>query len=140
MDSTSSIGDDFVASLSQDRKTARLEIMLEGKPLGMIDCDSESLSALIRQIGKLRADMLPPFPRTLEPNPVFSDVTRGAVLHVDRQHKVSKEFFIACRHEGFGWIAFTMNAENGEILANLINRQVDAMRPVITPKKPGIII
>jgi hypothetical protein len=137
--STIKAGDDFAATLSDDRKTARLEIMGDGQALALVDCDSEMLSACIRQMGRLRADMLPSLPRKLDPNPVFIDVTREAIVHVDRQHKVAKEFFVAFRHEGFGWLAFTLSAESGEVLMNLINRQVEGMRPIITPKK-GIII
>lgn len=98
---------------------------------------TEQLDDIILNLGRLRAEMLPPVTKKLEPNPVFRDVTRETIFHIDREHVVSREFFLAVRHPGFGWLAFPMKAEAGVLLSSMIRRQVEAVTPKIRP--PGLI-
>jgi hypothetical protein len=78
--------------------------------------------------------------RKLEPNPVFRNVTRDAVFHVNRPHAVSREIFIAARHDGFGWLAFTLSNESALILANLILREAQVNTPKIIKPGSGLIV
>jgi hypothetical protein len=129
---------DIFASLSTARDIARLEITEGDEVLAFIDADAAMLSTMITTLGRLRAAMSNPVTMRLEINPVFGDVTRPGIFHVDRQHKVGKEFFIAARHAGFGWLAFTLDAKNGAALAQSIASQVMQIGPKIIPPK-GII-
>lgn len=129
------------AARSLDGLCALIQFEEGGKIITEKVMNADELGDYIRSLAKLRATLVDQVPRKLDSaTPIFDDVTREGVFHVDRQHKVGKEFFIACRHEGYGWLAFTFTAESGEILVNLINRQIEGMRPIIQQPKNGIII
>lgn len=131
---------DIGTSLSHDRRQMKIDIIDGDKELAAVVLDAEQVAVLLTQLGRARAEMDPGVPRKLDPNPVFRDVTREAVFHVDRQHVVGKEFFLAARHPGFGWLAFTLNAEAGFLLSNLINRQVEAITPKIIRPESGLVV
>lgn len=132
---------DISTALSNDKRKLMIEILSEsGASLAAVVIEAAEVETLLLQLGRVRAEMEPPVTPKLEPNPVFRDVTREAVFHVDRQHVVSSEFFLAARHPGFGWLAFTMKAEHGTILAALINRQVEAITPKIIKPNSGLIV
>ena len=132
---------DISTALSNDKRKLMIEILAEsGASLAAVVIEAAEVETLLLQLGRVRAEMEPAVTPKPEPNPVFRDVTREAVFHVDRQHVVGKEFFIAARHPGFGWLAFAMNAEHGLILANLINRQVEAITPKIIKPNSGLIV
>lgn len=132
---------DISSGLSHDKR--RMQIAIEGedgKPIAAIVLEAHEVETLLLQLGRTRAEMEPPVIPKPDPNPIFRDVTRDAVFHVDRQHVVGKEFFLAARHPGFGWLAFTMNAEHGLLLSGLINRQVQAITPKIIKPDSGLIV
>jgi hypothetical protein len=121
------------SAVREDGQTIRLVIADKpgGEDLAMVELTTEQLDIMLHQLGKNRATMVPAHPRKLEPNPVFRDVSRDTVFHIDREHVVGKEFFIAVLHPAYGWLAFPMGVESGNALAALIKRQVDAMTPKI---------
>lgn len=119
---------------------AAISTVVDGEIVAQKVLDADELSTLIKNLAKLRADMVPEVPKRLDKNPVFTDVTRGTVFHIDRPHAVSAEFFIAARHPGFGWCAFAMKAEAGAVLAQMILKQVDGMQGKIVKPKGGVII
>lgn len=132
---------DISSGLSHDKR--RMQIAIDGddgKPIASMVLEAHEVETLLLQLGRTRAEMEPPVIPKPDPNPVFRDVTRDAVFHVDRQHVVGKEFFIAARHPGFGWLAFTLTAENGLLLSGLINRQVEAITPKIIRPDSGLIV
>lgn len=131
---------DFFSSLSKDRQTALFEVEDNGKVISSKFMKADEIDILIQTLGRLRSKMLPIITQKLEQNPVFGNVTRETIFHVNRQNVVSKEFFIAARHESFGWLAFTVSNENGSILANLILRQIEANTPKIIAPNSGLII
>lgn len=130
------------SALSTDGTRALIQFEEDGKTITEKVMGTEELGVFITQLGRLRASMAEKVPRKLDPQPVFRDVTRLAAFHVDREHAVSREFFIALRHEGYGWLAFTFNQEQGQKLTALAIGQVTAMSPtspIIQPGKPKII-
>ena len=132
---------DISSGLSHDKR--RMQIAIDGddgKPIASMVLEAHEVETLLLQLGRTRAEMEPPVIPKPDQNPVFRDVTRDAVFHVDRQHVVGKEFFIAARHPGFGWLAFTLTAENGLLLSGLINRQVEAITPKIIRPDSGLIV
>lgn len=131
---------DYIPSISQDAMMVCLETKIDGETVAMKIFDADDLSTLIRNLGKLRAEMGQKVNRKLEMNPVFSDVTREAIFHVNRQHRVGKEFFIAARHEGFGWLAFALDAATGAVLAQMIFKQAEEMQGKIIKPKGGLIV
>ncbi len=131
---------DLVTALSTDNRHLKISIISDdGVELSNIILPTETVETLLTELGRTRAQMDPPVIRKVEPNPVFRDVTRETVFHVNRPHVVSKEFFIAARHEGFGWLAFSLGPETGILLSNLILRQVEAITPKIVLPNKGII-
>jgi hypothetical protein len=131
---------DFIPSLSGDAMLVCIDTMIGGDIVASKIMEAEELSTFIKNLGKLRADMAQEVNRKLEQNPVFTDVTRGAIFHVNRQHKIGKEFFIAARHEGFGWLAFSLGAGTGSVLAAMILKQIDDMQGNIIKPKGGLIV
>ena len=116
------------------------EVEDNGKVIASKFMKADEIDILIQTLGNLRAKMLPIVTRKLEQNPVFTNVTQEAVFHVNREHVVSKTFFIAARHSGFGWLAFTLSNDYGALLANLINAQIEANTPKIIKPNSGLII
>ena len=131
---------DFIPSISQDATVVLIETKIDGETVAAKVMDADDLSTLIKNLSKLRADMFPEVPKRLEKNPVFTDVTRGTIFHIDRPHAVSAEFFIAARHPGYGWLAFAMKAEPGLIIANMILKQTEGMKGKIIKPPSGKII
>ena len=131
---------DIGTALSDDKRLMRIHVVNDAGVESAIIVDAAEAETLLMQFARVRAEMDPPVIPKPEPNPVFRDVTRNAVFHVDRQHVVGKEFFIAARHPGYGWLAFTLTAEHGVILSNLINRQVEAITPKIIKPDSGLIV
>ena len=114
--------------------------VVDGETIAQKILDADELSTLIKNLGKLRADMVPEVPKRLDKNPVFTDVTRGTVFHIDRPHAVSAEFFIAARHPGYGWLAFAMKEGPGMVIAGMIAKQVEGMKGKIVKPKGGLIV
>ncbi len=73
--------------------------------------DAHDLDNVIGNLGASRAKMVPAHQAGLDPNPVFTNVTRGAQFFVDRDTK-TKEVVIAVLHPGYGWLAFPLEAKN----------------------------
>lgn len=130
---------DIGTALSLDKRHLQIYISDDTGASMAVVLTAEEAETLLMQFGRVRAEMDPPVVRKIEGSPVFRDVTREAVFHVDRQHVVGKEFFIAARHEGFGWLAFALTAETGFLLSNLILRQVEAITPKIIKPPSGLI-
>ena len=84
--------------------------------------DAEALDTVIQELGKVRANMVPAHNRNLDPKPLFRNVSRGTVIHVDKPHAVSREVFLAALHPGFGWLAFPMGLDVAQALAVAIAR------------------
>lgn len=131
---------DYIPSISRDATQVAIATVVDGEIIAQKLLDADELSTLIKNLARLRADMVPEIPKRLEPNPQFTDVTRGTVFHIDRPHAVSAEFFIAARHPGYGWLAFAMKAEPGVIIANMILKQTEGMKGKIVKPKGGLII
>lgn len=129
---------DAFSRLSDDRLKVMVEFEEDGQPITQKVMDAAELSIFITQLGRLRAQMADEVPRTLDRTPVFRDVTRNALFHINREHVLSKEFFMAVRHDGFGWLAFMLNQNAGEVLAALLAKQASEIAPKII-KPPGII-
>lgn len=121
---------DVFVQMHDSGEKLRLSVAVMGMECAKV-LDATDVSLLLKELGRHRAEMLPPISKKLDPSPVFRDVTRETTFHVDRPNVVSKEFFIAVLHPGFGWLAFPMNEQTGTALAALIMRQVDAMKPKI---------
>lgn len=130
---------DITTGLSTDKRLLQVHISAEDGKEAAIILSVPEVETLITQLGRVRAEMDPPVLRKLEGAPVFRDVTRETVFHVNREHVVAKEFFVAARHEGFGWLAFTLGPETGILLSNLILRQVEAITPKIIKPPSGLI-
>lgn len=131
---------DYIPSISQDATKVAIATVVDGEVIAQRVLDADELSTFIKGLSKLRADMVPEIPKRLDKTPVFTDVTRGTVFHIDRPHAVSSEFFIAARHPGYGWLAFAMKAEPGLIIANMILKQTEGMQgKIIKPPKGKII-
>lgn len=126
--------------LRSDNRAVKLVITEDGVDVADTLLETEDFGVFLQEAGKLRAKMLPVVPRKLEPNPTFRDVTRETVFHVNRQHVVSQEIFIAARHEGFGWLAFTLSNESALILANLLLKEAQANTPKIIKPNSGLIV
>lgn len=123
---------DIQCAVSTDKQYVKIVLVDDdGSDIGEHLMAAADLDTFIQEIGRIRATMTPPVTRTLDPNPAFTNVTREPVFHVNRQHILSKEFFIAARHPGFGWLAFVLEAEAGKALAGLMQRQIDAGSPKI---------
>ena len=132
---------DIASALSLDKRQMQIAIIDDdGKELAAVVIDAHQAEVLLTQLGRTREQMEPEVNRDLDKLPVFRNVTREAMFHVNRQHVVGKEFFLAARHPGFGWLAFTMGAEHGLLLSNLINRQVEAITPKIIKPDSGLIV
>lgn len=84
--------------------------------------DADTLDTVIQELGKVRANMVPVHNRNLDPKPLFRNVSRGTVIHVDKPHAVSREVFLAALHPGFGWLAFPMGLDVAQSLAVAIAR------------------
>lgn len=98
---------------------------LEDESLEKTACmvaDADTLDTIIRELGKVRANMVPVHNRNLDPKPLFRNVSRGTVIHVDKPHTVSREVFLAVLHPGFGWLAFPMALNVAQELAVAIAR------------------
>lgn len=131
---------DIATALSTDKKHMAITVISDAGLEATIVLSAEEAETVITQIGRVRAEMEPPVIRKVEGSPVFRDVTRETVFHVNREHVMAKEFFIAARHPGFGWLAFTLVPETGLLLSNLINRQVEAITPKIIKPGSGLIV
>ena len=129
---------DVFSRLSDDGRGAMIEFEEDGQTLTRKVLDAAELSIFITPLGRLRAAMADKIPRELDARPVFTDVMRTTVFHVNREHRLSREFFVAVRHEGFGWLAFMLNQNAGEILAGLLVKQASEIAPKII-KPPGHI-
>lgn len=127
---------DLMAALNADKSLALIEVEDDdGKVIMQKVLTPAELSVHITELSRLRRAMADPIPRKLDPNPVFTDVTRNAVFHVDRQHALTKEFFVAARHPGYGWLAFTLEAPAGYLLSQMIFKQAKAISPLDLPRK-----
>lgn len=128
---------DVQFALSNDKTKAAIyvgEILAENDDPVILD--AASLDTMIANLGKLRSEMTPPFIKSLDPNPVFSNVTRQPMFHINRQHVLSKEIILAARHEGFGWLAFIVSNEAANTLADMVKHQANAGKPkIIIPGK-----
>lgn len=131
---------DITTAISTDKRLLQIHISTDDAKEASIVLTVPEAETLITQLGRVRAEMEPPVLRKLEGAPVFRDVTRETVFHVNREHVVAKEFFIAARHPGFGWLAFTLGPETGLLLSSLINRQVEAITPKIIKPNSGLIV
>lgn len=132
---------DIGTYLSDDKKLMRIYIADDdGKELATVIIDAEQAETLLTQFGRVRAEMQPPVIPKPEVNPIFRDVTREAVFHVNRPHALSDEFFFAVRHPGFGWLAFALKENQGKLLAALIKKEADATIPKIIKPDTGLKI
>lgn len=123
---------DVQFSMSKDKTRIAIyvgEILAENDDPVILDVPA--LDIMISNLGKLRSQMSEPIVKRLDPNPVFSDVTREPVFHVNRQHVVSKEIIVAARHEGFGWLAFVVSNAAAIALSDMIRNQANAGKPSI---------
>lgn len=127
-------------ALRSDNRMAKFIVGLDNGVEVEVELPPDELDLLLLNLGRAREKMIPGVPRKLEPNPVFRNVTRDAVFHVNRPHAVSREIFIAARHDGFGWLAFTLSNESSLILANLISREAQANTPKIIKPDSGLIV
>lgn len=129
-------------AMSDDGRIARVTIQDAGASKADIDLTADELGMAIRGLSNVRAAMADKVPRRLDPGaPVFSDVTRAPFFVVGRQHQVSKEVYLALRHEGFGWLAFTFEEMPGAQLVLSMSETIAGMRPrIAVPPKPGIIL
>lgn len=130
---------DIATAISHDKKHMAITIISEPGNETTIVLSAEEAETVITQIGRVRAEMEPPVIKKVDATPIFRDVTRETVFHVNREHVMAKEFFIAARHPGFGWLAFTLGPETGILLSNLILRQVEAITPKIIKPPSGLI-
>lgn len=131
---------DIQCSVSTNKKFAKIILVDEaGADIGEYVATAHDLDIFIQELGRIRASMVPEVNRVLEVNPVFKNVTRETIFHVHRQHMLGKELFLAVRHPGFGWLAFTMDPSHATALAALLKGQVDAISPKIV-KPSGVII
>lgn len=130
---------DITTGLSLDKTLLQIHVKGEDGREAAIVLSVPEVETLITQIGRVRAEMEPPVIKKVDATPIFRDVTRETVFHVNREHVMAKEFFIAARHPGFGWLAFTLGPETGILLSNLILRQVEAITPKIIKPPSGLI-
>lgn len=131
---------DITTGLSTDKRLLQVHISAEDGKEAAIILSVPEVETLITQLGRVRAEMEPPVIKKVDATPIFRDVTRETVFHVNREHVMAKEFFIAARHPGFGWLAFTLGPETGLLLSSLINRQVEAITPKIIKPGSGMIV
>lgn len=127
------------AAMSDDGRIARIGIEEDGKTLAYVDCSADELLTAIQGLARVRAKMADAFPRKLEPGGlIFQDVTRLPPYVIGRQHVTAKEVYIALRHEGYGWLAFTFEEEPAAALVLGMSQNIATMRPRIL-KPPGIV-
>ena len=123
---------DVQFALSNDKTKVAIyvgEILAENDDPVILD--AASVDTMIANLGRLRAQMPPPIIKSLDKNPVFANVTRKPVFHVDRENVVSKEIILAARHEGFGWLAFIVPNDAAILLSNMIKGQANSGKPSI---------
>lgn len=132
---------DITPYMSEDRRTLRLMLTSDDGIMSSIDLDPESVSTVLHQLGALRAEMADPIPTKID-KPVFTDVTREANVFVGRQHAVSREVYIALRHAGFGWLAFTLERDFAKTVVKQLAGEILQAEGLglATPPKPKIIL
>lgn len=116
----------FYSRHPEDKSVIILEVEDKDGNVAKMVAETALIDTIIHELGNIRATMTPAHPRTLEPNPVFRDTTRGTLFHVGRPHAVSRELFIAVLHPGFGWLAFPMVQDAAHALAVRIAKEVVA--------------
>jgi hypothetical protein len=132
---------DLAIDIADDSSRVRLQILDDERNLtGEIILDAHELELVIRNMAGARAKLKPGIPRSLDPNPVFRDVTHKPVFHITVANKVSKEIVVAARHDGHGWLAFAMTPENGLQMAELLVQTAAKAATIVAPPKPKLII
>lgn len=130
---------DISAMLSEDLNICRL-VIHEGpdpdmpghwKDLASIDLDAPALSQLLLNLGASRAKMGDRVPRRIDGRPNFRDVTRHPSSMIGTfQGILGPEVYLALRHEGFGWLAFSLSVDEvSEIVAIFAQTVSDMPRP-----------
>lgn len=85
---------------------------------------TEELEIYIRNLGNVRAQMLPPHPRALDPNPHFKSITRDTPFCLTRPSAVSREVMLSILHPGFGWLSFPLHPDVASRLAVQVAKMV----------------
>jgi hypothetical protein len=132
---------DVVTALEAGNKRMALQLETEDTVLQKV-MEADEVELALLALGRVRAVMEPAVPKAIEGRPVFRDVTREASVYVGRENHVSRELFVAMRHEGYGWLAFTFPKEGAQALVEALLGHIMGMSggPLTTPKPPGIII
>jgi hypothetical protein len=131
---------DISAAISLDKTLLSVAIHDdEGNVVADHVMDAAQIDIFMAELGKRRAEMTPTIPRKLDPNPVFKNVIRNPVFHIDREHAVSKEIIVAARHDGFGWLGFIVPMDEAALLTLRIAEQVRHNAPKLIVPKGRII-
>lgn len=125
------------AAMSPNGDIARISIEDTSENPAFIDMTADELLTVIQSLRNVRAAMADKFPRKIEPGaaPIFRDVTRNGPFIMGREHVTAREVYIAFRHEGYGWLAFTMEEDPAAAMVLGMSQNIATMRPRIL--KPG---
>lgn len=132
------------AAMSDDGRIARIGIeedvsvvKVAGKvQLAHVDIDAGQLSTLISEMAKVRAKMAEKFAMPDPGGIIFRDTTRKARYIIGREHVTAREVYAAFLHEGYGWLAFTMEEEPAAAFVLMMSQNIATMKPRIIRPTP----
>lgn len=131
---------DIYGALHPSRETARVTIKNEDGSETHIDMHADSLTNVIKSLARIRAAMADTFPRNpqQEGGIVFEDLTIQPGFIIGKQVPWSQEFYFAVRHDGYGWMAFTFNMDDGAKMIGGIATCCKDMAPSILKPPPNL--
>jgi hypothetical protein len=103
----------FQSQISHDGSLVQIIMTAEGGETVTLTTDANGLGTIVQNLGANRAKMKPAHPKTLDPYPLFSDVTRQTSVTVGIPKKANGEMYLAILHPGYGWLCFPMKPQAG---------------------------
>jgi len=110
---------EYRVAVSQDRRAARIETVLDGEVQAWSDPSAEDLSGIIDILIATRAKMLDEVPRDLEPGARLP-VTPDPIWRADTLN--DGHIRLRLRHPGAGWLEFQFPPESSAGLVDFLTR------------------
>jgi hypothetical protein len=112
--------------LSDDGRTATLEVVMNGNPLGHVILDIPEVEELIHQMAAIRSAMAEAVPDEIEPLARLLAADNPEFAAKIPAHSPRDGVLLALRHPGLGWLAFLLPHPKAEVLGQ---RLLDLSQP-----------